>query len=86
MKKNVKKTISKITKLMMSMLILSVFCTGYVFATSSDMKGHDMGKPDRIGDLIHESAVNGYMLSYYFMDLRDQKTNVARATNGISDS
>ncbi|MCK4767455.1 MAG: hypothetical protein KAS28_03630, partial [Desulfobacula sp.] len=29
---------------------------------------------DKIGDLIHESVVNGYMLSYYFMDLRDQKT------------
>ena len=70
-----KKMMKKTMKLMMSVLILSVFFTGSVFATSNDMKGHDMGKSDKIGDLIHESIVDGYMLSYYFMDLRDKKTD-----------
>ena len=37
------------------------------------MKGHDMSSSDKIGDLFHESVVDGYMLSYYIMDLRDQK-------------
>ena len=63
----------KIIKPVFSILLLSVFCAGLVFAQSSDMKGHDMTKSDKIGDLIHESVVDGYMLSYYFMDLRDQK-------------
>ncbi len=70
-----KKTMKKMVKLTMSVLILSVFCTGSVFATSSDMKGHDMAKSDKIGALIHESIVDGYMLSYHFMDLRDKKTD-----------
>lgn len=65
----------KTMKLMMSVLVLSVFCAGAVFATSSDMKGHDMEKSDKIGALIHESIVDGYMLSYHFMDLRDKKTD-----------
>jgi hypothetical protein len=34
--------------------------------------GHDMGSSDKIGKLFHESVQNGYMLSYYLMDLRDQ--------------
>lgn len=64
---------------MLSVVMLSVFFTGFVFAASNDMKGHDMkghdtAKSDKFGDLIHESMVDGYMLSYYFMDLRDQKT------------
>ena len=62
-------------KLLMSVLVLSFFCAGSVFATDSDMKGHDMGKSDKIGDLIHESVVDEYMLSYHFMDLRDKKTD-----------
>ena len=63
-------------KLMMSLLILSVFFTGFVFvASSSAMKGHDMAKSERIGALIHESVVDGYILSYHFMDLRDNKTD-----------
>ena len=33
---------------------------------------HDMGSSDRIGELFHESMQNGYMLSYYLMDLREQ--------------
>ena len=65
----------KTLRLIMSVLILSVFCTGSVFAASNDMKAHDMGKSDKIGALIHESVVDGYMLSYHFMDLRDKKTD-----------
>lgn len=63
----------KLMKLTMTALILSIFCIGFVFASGNDMKGHDMGKSDKFGDLIHESVVDGYMLSYYFMDLRGQK-------------
>jgi len=59
-------------KLIMNILLVSVICTGFAFATDSDMKGHDMTQSDKIGDLIHESVIDGYMLSYYFMDLRDQ--------------
>ena len=33
---------------------------------------HDMHASDRIGELFHESMQNGYMLSYYLMDLREQ--------------
>jgi len=40
---------------------------------SDDMKGHDMSSSDKIGTLVHESMVDGFMLSYYLMDLRDQK-------------
>ena len=68
-----KEMMKKTMKLIMSVLILSVFFTGFVFASSSTMKGHDMGKSDKIGALIHESVVDGYMLSYHFMDLRDKK-------------
>ena len=70
-----KKIMKKMMGLMMSVLILSVLGTDFVFAAHSDMKEHDMEKSNKIGDLIHESAVNGYMLSYYFMDLRHQKTD-----------
>lgn len=66
--------------------ILTIFCislllTGTAFA-SSDMAGHDMSKSDakstKIGELFHESMVDGYMLSYYLMDLREQKSEEAK--------
>ena len=41
------------------------------------MEGHDMGSSERIGDLFHESVQDGYMLSYYLMDLRDTKEDKA---------
>jgi len=62
----------KMAKLIMIALVLSVVCTGLAFASDDEMEGHDMGTSDKIGDLIHESVVDGYMLSYYFMDLRDK--------------
>ncbi|MDA3916562.1 MAG: hypothetical protein PF690_06285 [Deltaproteobacteria bacterium] len=58
-------------KLIISAVLLSiVFMTGYALA----MEGNDMDESEKIGDLIHESVIDGYVLSHYFMDLRDQKT------------
>ncbi len=55
--------------------------TGISLASSSHdaaaMASHD--KKERIGELFHESKVDGYMLSYYLMDLRDQKNEDAAA-------
>ncbi|WP_300458353.1 hypothetical protein [Desulfobacula sp.] len=69
MKKNVKHLVV--------VWLISISITAMAYAGNDmaghDMKGHDMAKSDRVGDLIHESVVDGYMLSYYFMDLRDQK-------------
>ena len=45
---------------------------GYAFAS---MDSHNMDESDKIGGLIHELVVDGYLLSYYFMDLRDQKAS-----------
>jgi hypothetical protein len=64
----------KLTRYMLSMLLLSLFCAGIAFASESEMAGHDMASSDKFGDLIHESMVDGYMLSYYLMDLRKQKS------------
>jgi len=44
-----------------------------ISASAFAMEGHDMDKSGKIGDLFHESMKDGYMLSYYLMDLRDQK-------------
>jgi len=51
-------------------------------SAASDMAGHDMSKTDKIGELFHESMVDGYMLSYYLMDLREQKTKEAESHAG----
>jgi len=60
--------------IVMSMMIVSVFCSSFAFASgSTNMKEHNKAASEKIGDLIHESTVDGYMLSYYFMDLREQK-------------
>ncbi|CCK82385.1 hypothetical protein [Desulfobacula toluolica] len=40
-----------------------------------DMKDHGKEMPGRFGDLIHESVVDGYTMSYYFMDMRDMKND-----------
>ncbi|MCG8633914.1 MAG: hypothetical protein MI863_08810 [Desulfobacterales bacterium] len=67
-------------------LITLLALTGAAFAAShedaSAMKGHDasaMKGGDRIGELFHESMVDGYMLSYYLMDMRAQKKEDAAA-------
>jgi hypothetical protein len=46
-----------------------VFFSNTAFAMDD---GHDMDSSDKIGELFHESMQQGYMLSYYLMDLRDQ--------------
>ncbi|MEN8212592.1 MAG: hypothetical protein ABFR31_12805 [Thermodesulfobacteriota bacterium] len=83
MEKRGNKPMKKVMRLIMSALILSVLSTALLSAAESKMKGHDMAKSDKIGDLIHESVVEGYMLSYYFMDLRDQKSS--SHTSGAQD-
>ncbi len=66
------KTIKALALLIFSSLII----TGSALADDG-MKGHNMAGHDssnRMGDLIHESTVDGHMLSYYLMDLRHQNT------------
>ncbi|MBU0970479.1 MAG: hypothetical protein KKC20_07520 [Proteobacteria bacterium] len=50
-------------------LIFAVLMAQFAFATSGNKT---MPDSDKFGDLIHESIVDGYSLSYYFMDLRQQ--------------
>jgi predicted transcriptional regulator len=52
-----------------TMVVAALLITGSAFA----MEGHDKDSSEKIGELFHESMVDGYMLSYYLMDLRDQK-------------
>jgi hypothetical protein len=66
-------------KYMMTAVLMSFLIAGAVFAADKsghDMAGHDMAAEGRVGDLIHESVVDGYVLAYHFMDLRDQKTDI----------
>ena len=63
---------NRILKPIITIAFTALLLTSVVFA-SDDMKDHDMSSSDKIGDLFHESVVDGYMLSYYLMDLRDQK-------------
>lgn len=60
---------NKMMTSLFAMIIAALVVTGSAFG----MEGHDMKSSDKIGDLFHESMVDGYMLSYYLMDLRDQK-------------
>ncbi len=68
----------KLFKSIVTFILFSLLSASLAFAGSEmaghDMSGHDMSK-DKIGDLIHESMVDGYMLSYYLMDLRDGQGN-----------
>lgn len=58
----------------------------------SDMHGHDMADhnmagEDRIGALVHESVVDGYMLAYHLMDLRDHNKEdkaAMKASHGMT--
>ena len=60
-----KKTLISLLTLMLAALIV----TGTAFS----MEGHDMDESEKIGELFHKSTVDGYMLSYYLMDLREQQ-------------
>lgn len=58
-------------------VLSSLIVTGSALADDG-MKGHNMAghdTPNRMGDLIHESTVDGHMLSYYLMDLRHQNAD-----------
>jgi hypothetical protein len=62
-------------KISVTLICLVTLAAALVFfsTTASAMDdGHDMDSSDKIGELFHESMQNGYMLSYYLMDLRDQ--------------
>jgi len=63
---------NSILKPIIAIIFISLLLTGTALA-GDDMKGHDMSSSDKVGDLFHESMVDGFMLSYYLMDLRDQK-------------
>jgi hypothetical protein len=65
---------NSILKPIITLIFAALIFIGAAFA-SDDMKGHDMSSSDKMGDLFHESMVDGYMLSYYLMDLRDQKAD-----------
>lgn len=60
-----KKTLISLFTLMLAVLII----TGTTFS----MEGHDMDESGKVGELFHTSTVDGYMLSYYLMDLREQQ-------------
>ena len=60
----------KTLKQLMALCLISLFLTGAAFAADK-MAGHDMNASDKMGEMIHQSTVDGYMLSYHFMDLRD---------------
>ncbi len=70
---------NSILKPIITLIFTALILTGAAFAgdalAGDDMKGHDMSSSDKIGDLFHESMVDGFMLSYYLMDLRDQKAD-----------
>ena len=54
-------------------IVILAAALAFFSTTASAMDdSHDMHTSDRIGELFHESMQNGYMLSYYLMDLRDQ--------------
>lgn len=65
---------SKIFKSIVSLILFSLVSAGLTLA-DSEMPGHEMPDSGKIGDLFHESVVDGYMLSYYLMDLREQTGN-----------
>lgn len=60
-------------------LFVLVFLVGSAVALGNkpehDMDAHEKASIARIGDLIHESVVDGYMLAYHILDLRDQKAD-----------
>jgi hypothetical protein len=64
---------NKMFKTIVPFLLFSLLSAVIAFA-GTEMAGHDMST-GKIGTLVHESKVDGYMLSYYLMDLRDQKGN-----------
>lgn len=60
-------------------LLIFLFLAGSVSAAGKmvqdDIGDHDKASVGRIGDLVHESLVDGYMLAYHFLDLRDPNSD-----------
>lgn len=60
-------------------LLILLFLAGSVSAAGKmvgdDIDDHDKASIGRIGDLIHESFVDGYMLAYHSLDLRNPKSD-----------
>ena len=82
---------NSILKSISTLIFFSLILTGTAFASDmknkdmKDMKGHDMNpSSDKIGTLVHESVVEGFMLSYYLMDLRDQKGEKKEESKAMS--
>ena len=69
----------KTLKHLITALFIVVFLAGSAAAIGNkpelDMDDHEKASTARIGDLIHESVVDGYMLAYHILDLRDQKAD-----------
>jgi len=66
-----------IFKPIITTLLISFFFIVNSFAadtTMVSMENQHGAESDKIGDLINESVVDGYFLSYYFLDLRNQDT------------
>ena len=59
----------KISISLLTLMLAALIVTGTAFS----MEGHDMDESEKIGELVHKSTVDGYMLSYYLMDLREQQ-------------
>jgi len=56
----------KILMPLLTLMLAALIVTGTTFS----MEGHEMGESEKVGELFHKSTVDGYMLSYYLMDLR----------------
>jgi len=67
----------KISLTRICLAVLAAVLVLFSNAASAMEEGHDMDNSDRIGEQFHESMQNGYMLSYYLMDLRDQGDDTA---------
>ncbi len=62
----------KIPVTIMCLVALAAALVFFLTTASAMDDSHDMDSSDKIGELFHESMQNGYMLSYYLMDLRNQ--------------
>jgi hypothetical protein len=77
--KTAEQPMKKTLNYFMDGLLILLFLAGSVSAAGKmakdDIDDHDKASIGRIGDLIHESVVDGYMLAYHFLDLRDPKSD-----------
>jgi len=54
---------------LLTLMLAALVITGTAFS----MEEHETDESEKIGELFHTSTVDGYMLSYYLMDLREQQ-------------